>query len=168
MFVLGKRAETLPGEWALRVHVDDRPVSSATFTLQLVGERKYWIDAIGPTFVLKAVTARRIESGEPVDETTEFKAGEPVHAFVHIGFPPVSQGRAGASVGILWRWISPSGERLERRTQTSPFTVGTNGVRGSSRLPLPEGRLRDSTGDWAVEFVLGDVLLARLQFAVVP
>jgi hypothetical protein len=168
MFVLGRRAETLPGEWNLRLYVDDRLAASATFTLQLVGERKYWIDALGPTFVLKAVTARRIESGEPVDETAEFKASEPVHAFVHVGYSPVGQERAGASVGILWRWIAPSGERLERRAQTSPLTVGTSGTRAWSRLPLSESRLRDSTGDWVVEFLFGDVLLARLQFVVIP
>ncbi|MGH2396289.1 MAG: hypothetical protein ACRDF5_04135 [bacterium] len=160
--IQSQRAETLPGEWTVRAFVDGRLVGSSKFTLLLVGEPKFWVPSFGVVGLITAVTAKSIESGRPVGETTEFKLGETVYSFVQLSIPP---SRAGIRVPFVWKWTSPSGEVLEGTGQFGPTREGLTTVSAWRPLPSFEGRVQQPIGEWQVEFAVEGAVVAKFKFS---
>jgi hypothetical protein len=162
--IFGEKAETLPGEWTVRVLVGEVLIATGKFTLQLFGEPKVWVPPLKGVSVVRAVTARRIESNEPLDEGTEFRLGDSVFAYVRFSHPP---SQPGAVASVRWNWIAPSGESLERAGEYRPREGSTGGL-AWSRIPTYDGRVQQPTGEWKVEFNLAGVVVARLTFNLLP
>ncbi len=121
--------------------------------------------SLGRVLVVKAVAAHRVESGAPLGEATEFKLGEAVVAFVELDIPP---SQAGIIVPFVWRWIAPSGEVLEQKGQFGPMKEGWTDIWAQASAPSFEAKVRQPIGAWQVEFSLEGIVVATIQFRLVP
>lgn len=170
--VQGQKSETLPGLWTVRVLVNARPVASGQFTLQLVGEPNIFHPLLGPVSISKAGTARGVESFEPVNETAEFKLGDPVWAWARLSFSPLQGDQLGKVLIRRWRWIAPSGEVLDgRENRWGPTQQGWAIMTSWDRLPALEGRVQQPNGLWQVEFAVEDIVViprSKLSFRISP
>lgn len=162
--IRGSRAETLPGEWTVRVTINNRQATQAKFTLRLVGDPKLWVPALGLVAVAKAVTARGVESDAPVGEASEFKLTDPVFAYVRLTFPPRLSGPA---LTASWSWTAPSGEVLEEGRQVQMRPNETALVLWA-RLSSIEGKVQQPAGNWQVQLTIDNVTVMRLRFTLAP
>ncbi len=162
--IRGSRAETLPGDWGVRILINERLAGSAKFTLQLVGDPKVWVPALGVVEVTRMVTANGARGNEPVGEASEFKVGETVYSCVRFEFSSSGEER---SVHYKWQWTAPSGERLER-ARRGVIRGDWSSVRWCTPLPSFQGRVQNPVGMWQGEFLIDDVVVARFQFNMVP